>query len=91
MALVVEALDGRLLAGPVHPLDSPIVQRVVWLGEPVFDVVYPTDHVEAHLTRPSGVAAARLLGEPDAIGDQDRVDAVGEKSGRLVGLSDARL
>ena len=63
MALVMEAFDGRLLDGAVHPLDLSVGPRVVRLGEAVFDVVCLADHVEAHLARPGGVAVARLLGE----------------------------
>src|ERR1700709_25673 len=77
MALIVEALDGRLLDGSVHPLDLTIGPRVVRLGKPVLDIVRLTDHVEAHLPRPSGVAVARLLGELDAIVGQDCMYPVG--------------
>lgn len=35
VALVVEAFDGRLLDGPVHPLDLPVGPRMVRFGEPV--------------------------------------------------------
>jgi hypothetical protein len=34
------------------------------------------DHVEAHRPRDDGVPVSRLLGEPDAIVRQDRMDAV---------------
>ena len=76
MALVVEAFDGRVLDGAVHPLDLAVGPRMVRLGEPVLDVVCLADHVEAHLTRPGGVAVARLLCELDAVVGQDRVNAV---------------
>ena len=57
---------------------------MVWLCEAVLDVVRLTDHFEAHLPRPGGVTAARLLGElnapfdfaQDKIVGQDRVDPV---------------
>jgi len=77
VALVVEALDGSLLDGAVHPLDLTVRPRVVRFGEPVLDAVRLADHVEAHLARPCGVSVAWLLGELDAIAGQDRVDAVG--------------
>ena len=77
MALVVEAFDGRLLDGAVHPLDLTIGPRVVRLGEPVLDVVRFADHIEAHLTRPGGVTVARLVGELDPVVSQDRMDSVG--------------
>jgi hypothetical protein len=76
VALVVEAFDGRLLNGAVHPLDLAVGPRVVRFCEPVLDAVCVADHVEAHLTRPGGVAVARLLGELNAIVGQDRVNAV---------------
>lgn len=77
MAIVVEALDGRLIDGAVHPLDLTIGPRVVRLGEPVLDIVRFADNVEAHLPRPYGVTVARLLGELDAIVGQDCVNAIG--------------
>lgn len=73
----MEAFDGCLLNGPVHPLDLAVGPRVVRFGKPVLDVVRLADHVEPHLARPGGVAVTRLLGELDAVSGQDRVDAVG--------------
>ena len=67
VAFVMEAFDGRLLDGAVHPFDLPVGPWMVWLREPMLDVVGLADHVEAHLTRPGGVAVARLPGELDAI------------------------
>ncbi len=55
----------------------PVGPRMVWLGEPVLDVVGLADHVEAHLAGPGDVAVARLPGELDAVVGQDGVDAVG--------------
>ena len=76
VAVVMEAFDGRLLDGPVHALDLTVGPRVVRFGEPMLDVVGLADHVEAHLTRPGGVAVAGLLGELDAVVGQDGVDAI---------------
>ena len=76
VAFVVEAFDGRLLDCAVHPLDLSVGPRVVGLREPMLDVVGLADHVEAHLTRPGGVAVAMLLGELKAIVRQDGVNAV---------------
>ena len=75
VAFVVEALDGRLFDGPVHPLDLAVRPRMVRFGEPVLDAIRFADHVEAHLARPGGVPVARLLGELDAPFDfaQDRI------------------
>jgi hypothetical protein len=39
MGFVVEALDGRILDGPVHPLDLTIGPRVPGLGQAMTDVV----------------------------------------------------
>jgi len=67
VAFVVEAFDGRLLDGAVHPFDLPVGPWMVRLGEPVLDVVGLADHVEAHLTGPGGVPVAGLLGELDTV------------------------
>ena len=77
MTFVVEAFDGRLLDGAVHPFDLAIRPRVVGLGEAMLDVVCTADHVEAHRTREDRVSVARLLGELDAVVRQDSVDVVG--------------
>ena len=50
---------------------------MIRFGEPVLDVVRLANHVEADLTRPSGVTVARLLGELDTVVGQDRMVAVG--------------
>ena len=76
MALLVETFDGRFLDGAVHALNLAVRPRVVGFYEAMFDVVRLADHVEAHLTRPSGVSVARLLGELNAVIGQDCVDAV---------------
>jgi hypothetical protein len=39
MGLVVKALDGRPLDGPIHPLDLAVRPWVSWLGRAVIDVV----------------------------------------------------
>ena len=52
---------------------------MVRLNGPLLDFVRFADHIEAYLTRPSGVTVARLIGELDAIVGQDRVDAVGRR------------
>jgi hypothetical protein len=73
MGVIMEAFDGRFLDGSVHPLDLSVGPGVVRSGEPMLDVVGFTDHVEAHLARPCGVAVAGLIGELDAIIGQDRI------------------
>ena len=72
----MEAFDGGFLDGAVHPLELTVRPGMVRLGQPVLDVVRLADHIEAHLTRPCGVAVARLPGELDVIVGQNRVDAV---------------
>lgn len=90
VAIIVVALDGRVLDGAVHPLDLTIGPRVVRLGQTVPDPVCLTDHVKTHLPRPRGIPISGLLGELDgprhchsdqwrsngSIG-QDRMDPVG--------------
>ena len=78
VAVVVVALDRRLLEGPVHALDLAIGPRVVWLGQPMLDVVRPADLVEA-VDAVQGSRAStvlRQLGELDAVVGQDGVQAV---------------
>ena len=77
MAFVVEAFDGRLLDGAIHPFDLSVGPRMVRLREAVLNVVGLADQVEAHLARPGGVSVALLLSELDAVVSQDRVDPVG--------------
>lgn len=77
MAFVVEAFDGRLLDGAIHPFDLAVGPRMIWLGEPMLDVVGFADHVEAHLTRGRCVAVTWLVSELDAIIRQDGVNTIG--------------
>lgn len=82
MAFVVAAFDGRLLDGAIHPLDVAVGLWMVWLGEPMLNVVGLANHVEAHLARERCVAATRLISKLDAIIRQDRVDAIGNRFSR---------
>ena len=80
MALVVVALDGRLLEGAVHPLDLAVGPRMVRLGEPVLDAVLAADLVEAvnaHACGPA-ITVLRQVGELDAIIGEDGVQVVGD-------------
>lgn len=54
VALVVEALDGRLLDSAVHALDLAIRPRMPRLGQPMFDVEFCTGELE-------GMAQKRLV------------------------------
>ena len=79
MAVVVEALDGRVrdravpLPGNCLPanreldgFDLAVRPAGIRLGPPVLDPVGLTDHVEAHWPRIDGVRVPGLLGELDA-------------------------
>jgi len=46
MCFVVEALDGRILDGAVHPFDLAIGPGVLGLGQTMIDVVASTRHLE---------------------------------------------
>lgn len=46
VAVVVVALDRRLLDRAVHPLDLSVGPRMVHLGKPMLDVVLVADAVE---------------------------------------------
>ena len=50
VAVVVVALDRRILDGAVHPLDLPVGPRMVHLGQSMLDVVLVADAVEDVLT-----------------------------------------
>lgn len=68
MVVVVEAFDGRLLDGAVHPFDLAVGPGVLDPGQPVLDPMLFTAHVE-HVRDPGGgrpVGVARREGELDA-------------------------
>lgn len=67
MAVVMVALDGRVLESPVHTLDLAIGPRVFWLVEAMLDGVRPADLVEAvHAVQ--GGRAATVLGQFGELG-----------------------
>ena len=92
VALVVEALDGRLLDSSVHALDLAIRPRMPRLGQPMFDVEFctgelegmaqkrlvPRHHLPDVLWRP---ATAGGLCEMRAVVGEHRVDLVGDGCG----------
>jgi len=93
MALVVEALDGRVLDGPVHPLDLTVRPRMARLGQTMFDVEIGAGRLEgvateehllgAHdldLRRRPGVAGR--LGEVGAVVGEHGVDLVGNRGSK---------
>lgn len=71
---VMEALDGRVLDGPVHSLDSSSGPWMLHLDQPVFDIVLVTDAVEDVI---EGVAIASPICELNAIVYQNRMDGIG--------------
>src|SRR5215210_318373 len=69
VAVVMVAPDGRVLDGPVHPLDLAVRPRVVDPGAAVFDPILPTAHGE-HVrddARGGPVGMARREAELDAL------------------------
>ena len=83
MQLVVSAVvitaDGRFLDRQVHPLDLSIGQRVVRLGEPMFDPISGTDAIEEmpHVSQGRPAPITRRMTELDAIICQNGMDLVG--------------
>lgn len=87
----MEAFDRRVLDRAVHPLDLAVRPRMVRLGQPMLDPVVLADHVEAHLPGAGGVPIAGLIGELDAIIGQDRVDAIGHDTQKVLEEFPGRL
>lgn len=88
MGFVVEALDGRVLDGSVHPLDLSIGPRVLGFGQAMVDVVAGARYFEGG--SPEWLAARKHafdigdrptlalgIGEVDPIVGQHGVDLVG--------------
>ena len=81
VVVIGEAFDGRLLDGAVHPFDLAAIQEndppdrfliltapgMPDLGQPMFDAVFFTAHVEhmGHPCRRGAVGVTRRKGEPD--------------------------
>ena len=92
MALIVEAPDGGVLDGSVHPLDLTIRPRVPGLGQPVFNIELGAGELEGmaeewlvagqHLPDVLGrPAIACGLGEVRAVVSEHGVDPVGNCRG----------
>jgi hypothetical protein len=75
VAVVVVALDRRILDRAVHPLDLTVGPRMVYLGQPVLNIVLGTDAIEDVR---EGIGILLAVGELDAIFGQDDVDVVGD-------------
>ncbi|EZQ13534.1 hypothetical protein CF98_27020 [Halopseudomonas bauzanensis] len=73
--VVVEALDGGVLDGAVHPLDLSVGAWMVDFGEPVPDAVLIAGSIE-DVVEPIFVTG--VVGELDAVVRQHGVDGVGE-------------
>ena len=78
VVIVVEAFYGGILDGAVHPFDLTIGPGMPDLGQPMFDAVFFTAHVEhmGHPCRRGAVGVTRRKGELDPIVGEDRVDFV---------------
>ena len=90
MGFVVEALDGRILDGAVHPLDLTIGPGMFGLGKTMIDVVASTSHLEGR--SPEWLAALKHafdigdrptlalgIGEVGPIVGQHGMDLVGDR------------
>src|SRR5215475_9717430 len=90
MGFVVEALDGRILDGAVHPLDLAIGPGVLGLGQTMIDVVASARHLEGG--SPEWLAALKHafdigdrptfalgIGEVGPVVGEDGVDLVGDR------------
>jgi hypothetical protein len=78
MIVVVEALDGGFLDGPVHPLDLTIGPGMLHLGQAVLDAVLLAAHVE-HVGDVAGgwpIGIAGWEGELDTVVGEDGVDLI---------------
>lgn len=76
VAVVMEALDGRVLDYAVHSLDLAICPRMVQPGQPVLNPVGFADHVEAYRPGVDGVPIPRLFGKLDAIIGENSMDLI---------------
>ncbi len=99
MVVIVIALDGGILDGPVHPLHLSIRPRMLDFGQPVLDAILSAPHIEhvRDVARCWSIGVAGWKGELDAVVCQNSVDSVGngvdqgDKEGRCrcpAGLSD---
>ena len=86
MAFLVIALDHSLLERLVHSFDLPIGPEVVWLGQPVFDLMAPADVVEGMATpgRGRSFPVSRQIGERDAVISEHDVDPAGDCRDRFI-------
>ena len=80
MAVVVEAFDGRLLDGSVHPLDLSISPRMIGLCQAMLDAVALTRAIERMASEPRRwtVAVLRQVCELDAVVGQHDTDVIGD-------------
>ena len=73
MGIVMISLDGGLFDRPVHALDLSVGPGMVYLCQPVFDLMVCAHTVEDVF---EGKPILLAIGEPDAIVGQDRVDSI---------------
>ncbi len=77
MACVVVSLDRRVLDRTFHPFNLAAGLGMIWLGQPMLDVIGLADQIKSNLAECHAVPIAWLLGELDAVVCQDRVNLVG--------------
>ena len=80
VVVIVEALDGGVFDGPVHPFHLAIRPRMVDLGEPVLDAVLVADAIEDVVKR---LFVAGMVGELDAVVRQHGVNGVGHSGNQV--------
>lgn len=71
VAVVMIALDGRLLDGAVHSFDLAVGPGVLELGQAMPDAMLVADPIEDVV---EGIFVASLVGELDTVVGQHRVD-----------------
>jgi hypothetical protein len=54
VAVVMEAFDGGVLDGPVHPFDLAVGPRMIGLRQPVLDAIPEADAIEHLEAQPCG-------------------------------------
>ena len=93
VAVIVVALDGRLLDCPIHPLDLAVGPRVVRLREPMFNAVALASAIERVAAERGSwsLAVLRQVGELDAVVGENGMDAVGDRLDQRVQEGRCRL
>ncbi len=79
VTVIVIALDGGFLDGPVHAFDLAIGPGMPDLGEAMFNAIFATPHIEhvGHVSSGWSIGIAWREGELDPVIGQNDVDLVG--------------